>query len=86
LFFEKATVVLRDSYDAKVSVYMYGNPQEKTPPPEISIPFEPNMPLEAELRAFVEYVTHNGPPPKSSVADSLQVIRAMESSRESQDT
>jgi predicted dehydrogenase len=86
LLFEKATVVLRDSYDAMVSVYMYGDPQDKTPPPEISIPFEPNLPLETELKSFLDYVTHKGPPPKSSVDDSLRVIRAMESFRESQDT
>jgi predicted dehydrogenase len=85
LLFEKATVLLRDSYDAAISVYPYGDPQEKTPPTPISIPFTPNMPLECELRAFVDYVTRKGPPPKSSVEDSLKVIRAMESLRKTQD-
>lgn len=86
LLFEKATVLLRDSYDATVSVYPYGDPQDKTPPAAISIPFTPNMPLETELRVFLDYVTRQGPPPKSSVEDSLKVIRAMESFRKTQDT
>ena len=35
------------------------------------------MPLEAELAAFVAYVAGSGPPPKSSAADGLRIVRAV---------
>ena len=35
------------------------------------------MPLLAELRAFLAFVTGDGPPPKSSAADGVRIVRAI---------
>jgi predicted dehydrogenase len=86
LFFEEATAVLSDSYDDFVAVYRYGDNQIKSPPEPEKIVFEANMPLEKELEAFLNYIAGDGPPPKSSVKESLQVIRALENIRSLQDT
>ncbi len=40
-------------------------------------PIEQEMPLLAELRAFVGYVRNEGPPPKSTAAEGLEVVRAI---------
>jgi predicted dehydrogenase len=86
LYFERAVAVLSDSYDHEISVYVYGDPQDKTPPLPISVPFTPNMPLETELHHFLRYLRGDAPSPKSSVDDSIQIIRALEAIRGYQDT
>lgn len=58
-----------DSLDVRVT-------SDGTEPRADVIPFEPNMPLETELRAFVDYLG-GGPPPKSSAAEGARTVEVI---------
>lgn len=69
--------ILPDSYSTAIALYRTQDvPDGKAPEPEW-LPVADDMPLLAELRAFVEYV-QGGPAPKSSFADTLAMMTALE--------
>ena len=62
-------------YAENVEIYRHpftaGDPQ----PSELR-PLDPTLPLELELRAFVEHL-RGGPPPKSSSLEALEIVRTL---------
>lgn len=68
--------VLRDSYDQHIAVIRSDARRAAAPEWQLR-PFNENMPLLDELRAFAGYVRGNGIRPKSSAADGLQVVEAL---------
>ena len=70
---ERGTAVLAGGWDEHVSVY--GLPDGGAPEEE-RLAASGELPLMAELRAFVEHV-RGGPPPRSSAAEALAVVEAI---------
>ena len=70
---DEGTAVLADGWDEHVSIYrlpVRGEPGDE----RLEAPGE--LPLVAELRAFVEHL-QGGPPPRSSAAEGLAVVEAI---------
>jgi predicted dehydrogenase len=68
--------VLADSYSDKIVITRYDGPQVDGLPQPEARPISSEMPLLRELRAFVEHV-NGGPPPRSSAADALTIVRTI---------
>jgi predicted dehydrogenase len=77
LFCEDGVAVLAGGWDEHVTLYRSGAARAEEE--RIETPGE--LPLLAELRAFVGYL-EGGPPPKSSVADGAGVVAAISRLRE----
>jgi predicted dehydrogenase len=75
--FEGGTAWLADGYDEEI-VVARGFPGEHEPERR---PISAEWPLERELRAFVEHLA-GGPPPRSSAADGLLIVRRLAELRE----
>ena len=75
LFGGDAVAVLPDSYADHVVIQKAG-PGAASPPELTKRPVSSELPLLRELRAFVEHV-RGGPPPRSSVAEALAVVRTI---------
>jgi predicted dehydrogenase len=72
---EGGVAVLADGWDEHVSLHRrFGRGEEE----RVAVPGE--LPLLAELRAFVEHLG-GGPPPRSSVAEGAAVVRAISTLR-----
>jgi predicted dehydrogenase len=72
---EQATLELADAYDQGLSVRR-GAPGDAAAT-EAVIPLSAEMPLEAELRAFLAHVRGDGPPPLSSAREGLMVVERL---------
>ncbi len=70
---EEGVVLLADAWDEHVTVYRNGTHEPE--PERIETPGE--LPLLAELRAFVEHLG-GGPPPRSSAAEGAAIVAALE--------
>jgi predicted dehydrogenase len=72
-----AILLLPDSYADHVVVTMNPPPDgTKVDPRTKKLPIVEEMPLLAELKVFVEYLS-GGPPPKSSVREGAQIVQAI---------
>jgi len=69
---EEGVVLLAGAWDEHVTVYRNGSPEPE--PERIETPGE--LPLLAELRAFVEHL-RGGPPPRSSAAEGAAIVSAL---------
>lgn len=70
---EEGVALLAAGWDEHVSVCRNGTPEPE--PERIETPGE--LPLLAELRAFVEHLG-GGPPPRSSAAEGAAIVAALE--------
>ena len=68
--------VLRDSYASEIEIYRHGPTLPLSVPAAERRPIPTDMPLLAELEAFLEHV-QGGPPPKSSCADAVQIVSTL---------
>jgi predicted dehydrogenase len=73
---EKATAVLSDSFARHVAVYPTVDLTVIEVPEPRLLPISNEMPLLAELRAFVEHV-RGGPPPRSSAEEGAAIVQAV---------
>jgi predicted dehydrogenase len=81
LFCRDATLLLPDSYADHIVVAVNPPPDgTKCEPRTSALPIIEEMPLLAELKVFVEYLI-GGPPPKSSVREAAQVVKAVAEAR-----
>lgn len=71
----KATLELTDAYDDRLLVRR-GRPGDPAAVAEV-LPVGVEMPLLAELRAFLAHVRGEGPPPLSSAADGLAIVKRL---------
>lgn len=72
-----ALAILSDSYSPAIQLFRISStPSEKPPAAEV-LPLSDDMPLLAELTAFLAYL-NGGPVPKSNFADSLTIINTLE--------
>ena len=71
----KATLELTDAYDDRLLVRR-GAPGDPAAIAEVQ-PVGAEMPLQAELRAFLAHVRGEGPPPMSSAAEGLAVVERL---------
>jgi hypothetical protein len=76
VFGESAMAVLSDSFAQHVAVYPTVDLTVIDVPEPRRIPISDEMPLLAELRAFVEHV-RGGPPPRSSAREGAAVVQAL---------
>jgi predicted dehydrogenase len=77
---ETATALLSDGFAEHVAVYPTVDLTDvETPMPRL-LPISNEMPLLAELRAFVEHV-RGGPPPRSSAEEGATIVQAITSFR-----
>lgn len=72
---ELGTLELTDAYDAGLQLRR-GAPGDAAAAAEV-LPISAEMPLEAELRAFLAHIRGEGPPPHSSAGDSLLVVERL---------
>lgn len=77
---ETATALLSDSFAAHVAVYPTVDLMVVQPPEPRLLPISNEMPLLAELRAFVGHV-RGGPPPRSSAEEGAMIVQAITSFR-----
>ena len=75
LFCRDGVAVLPDSYADHIAVQPAA-PDAATPPALALRAVPSELPLVRELRAFVSHLS-GGPPPKSSAAEGLAVVRAI---------
>lgn len=73
----EAFAVLPDSYSATIALYRTAHARNGPPPPPELLPVGDEMPLLAELRAFVAYL-QGGVAPKSGFADALAIVATLE--------
>jgi len=73
---DEGVVLLAGAWDEHVTVYRNGTPDPE--PERIETPGE--LPLIAELRAFVEHL-RGGPPPRSSAAEGAAIVSALDELR-----
>ena len=73
---EAATAQLSDSFAEHVAVYPTVELTAVEMPQPRLIPISNEMPLLAELRAFVDHV-RGGPPPRSSVQEGADIVKAL---------
>lgn len=66
---------LMDGYADHLEI-LRGYPLRDTEPEPVLRPFQFEMPLLRELRAFVDHLA-GGPPPRSSAAEGLAVVAAI---------
>lgn len=80
-FFESATVALPDAYAPALTFARAerGWPTKSPSIEELALPIE--MPLRAELAAFLKHITGAGPAPKSSAEEGARIIEIMEELR-----
>lgn len=73
---------LSDAYDAHVAVQRTSSCLSDGPVPGTELrSVDTAMPLLRELTAFLDYLCHRGPPPKSSAAEGLMVVERIASLR-----
>jgi predicted dehydrogenase len=72
---ERATLELGDAYDDALSIRR--GPPGAPDAEEETLPLSKEMPLEAELRAFLAHVGRAGPPPLSSALDGALVVERL---------
>ncbi len=78
LRFEQHILVLTDGYANQIEVYTW-DPKEQSINPNVEfISFKEEMPLLAELEAFVNYLNNKGEKPKSSLKDGVLVVERIE--------
>jgi predicted dehydrogenase len=75
---DDAIATLDDGYAAVLTIARGPLDQGDREPERSTEAIPDTMPLAAELRAFVDHVRGAGPPPKSGIADTLQVIERIE--------
>jgi len=73
----EAFAILSDSYSPSIELFRISSTLSEKPLPVEILPLADDMPLLAELAAFLDYVS-GGPAPKSNFADSLTIITALE--------
>ena len=72
-----ALAVLLDSYSSAIQLFLFPKITNGDPPDVELVPITDDMPLRAELAAFVHYLD-GGPMPKSNFADALTIVNALE--------
>lgn len=75
LFGSLGTATLTDAMSREIRISRHAHGDTRTAL-EL-VPFEEEMPLFAELRAFVAYVRGEGPAPKSSLADAVAIVERL---------
>jgi predicted dehydrogenase len=73
----EAFAVLSDSYSPSIELFRMSATASEKPPAAEVLPLSEDMPLLAELAAFLRYL-NGGPTPKSNFADSLIIIKVLE--------
>jgi predicted dehydrogenase len=81
LRFEKFMLVLNDGYANSIQVYNWDQALQKIILPAQEIAFANEMPLYAELKAFLDYLSKTGPAPKSSLSEAVAVVKRIEDLR-----
>jgi predicted dehydrogenase len=76
--FDSAVVTLTDGYSEVLDVRVTSQGRE---PESISIPIGLQMPLEAELAAFIDHL-RGGPPPRSSAAEAVLIVERVQQLRD----
>jgi predicted dehydrogenase len=72
LFCEEGTATLTDAY--ATSIVLSRHADVGPPPPVKTVPVSGEMPLLAELAAFVAHVQGEGPPPRSGLDDAVAIV------------
>ena len=66
--------MLPDGYSDRLEIYPQSDPEDTVvPDPEVRR-ISTEMPLQRELRAFVEHL-RGGPPPRSSAREAAEIVR-----------
>jgi len=77
LHLEQGVAVLPNSYSDCIQVIRTDAASLAKEPQVENRAISQEMPLRAELEAFVDYLAANGPPPKSSVAEGKQIVETI---------
>jgi predicted dehydrogenase len=77
LYLEQGVAILPNSYSDCLQVIRTDAASFPKEPQVETRAISQEMPLRAELAAFVDYLAANGPPPKSSVAEGRQIVETI---------
>ncbi len=75
LFCEKGVAVLDDAYTDHISIISADKINHKFH--ENKVPIKNKPPLHEELDGFIKYIKKNGPPPKSSAKEGMEIVRVI---------
>ncbi len=81
LYCRDGVAVLADGYSKSIQIARSRLDMPMSRPTIEDRPIAEGMPLLEELRAFVAYVRGEGPAPKSSAAEGLEIVRTIEALR-----
>jgi predicted dehydrogenase len=77
LYLEQAVAILPNSYSDCIEMIRTDATSFTKEPQVENRSISQEMPLRAELEAFVDYLAAKGPPPKSSVAEGKQIVETI---------